>query len=941
MGITWEEAGENEIRVCCPFPEHEDSSPSCSINTEGRVFHCHGCRKSGDFITFMATQLGIDRTSVTLDMRGRYEGAVGVAPIKPQTIETAYQELLGSPLLLQELKKRGLSDDTIRIFRLGKEKNRITIPITNGSGDVVNLRKYLPGAPGKEKFRNAKGRGKPNRLYPINQLSYKRIVVCGGEIKALAVAQRLNEFGYGAITQTSGEGSWEDQFSRLFKDKEVFVCYDIDEAGHKAAESLCLLLYSYAESVKNIRLPIDPEDIPHGDVNDFFGPLGKTGHDLMALLEATEPWKPKIVDHRLNGDCIDTAALSEVLRPEYVSKQLSLTATVSILDTTPYSIPKIVKPVCGRDQKLCALCPVFASQQEDDGENTEIHLNLDGLHIAKMVAASDSAQREAIMQDLRMPPCKTVTFEPTEYLRVLDARLSPQLAITTREANDLTIPALIVDSEVDLNETYHMYGRPYPHPRSQQAVIVAKDATPVRDALSSFELDEDRYASLKVFQPAEWTVEATKAKLDSLYEDLAANVTRIFKRSALHFIADLSYHSPLFLTFDERVVKGWVEVLVVGDSSQGKTETVENLMRHYDLGAKFECKGASEAGLLGGCRQEGNRWYVSWGVIPTHDRRLVFLEELKGDSTEVIGRLTDIRSSGIAQLTKIVRKRTHARTRLIACSNPRSSLSISTYSFGIEAIRELIGNPEDLRRFDAVMVVSAEQLSSEHINMLSENRPEVEHVHTSDLCKSLILWGWTRTAEEVTIAKPVQKKILRAANELCSLFSESVPIIDRGSTRYKIARLAAALACRTFSCSEDHQSIVVRECHVDVIVDFLRESYLDPINGYGDYSEAMKARSHIRDPDEIRTRMASLPYPSEIVASFLSKERIQAIDIRDWCGGTMDEAIQLLSFLVRKQALVRDGREYRKNSAFISLLKKLRADPLVKELSNESNSPEF
>ena len=87
--------------------------------------------------------------------------------------------------------------------------------------------------------------------------------------------------------------------------------------------------------------------------------------------------------------------------------------------------------------------------------------------------------------------------------------------------------------------------------------------------------------------------------------------------------------------------------------------------------------------------------------------------------------------------------------------------------------------------------------------------------------------------------------------------------------------------------------------------------------------------------------MASLPYPSEIVASFLSKERIQAIDIRDWCGGTMDEAIQLLSFLVRKQALVRDGREYRKNSAFISLLKKLRADPLVKELSNESNSPEF
>lgn len=945
LNIAFEETGQNEVRVCCPFPDHDDKSPSCSVNTDTKIFHCHGCRRGGDFITFMATVLGIDRTSVVLDLRTRYEGAAGVAPINPRTLESAYQELLKSPLLLQELYKRGISDETIRKFRLGKEKSRITIPIPNRDGEIVNIRKYLPGAPGKDKFRNAKGRGKPNRLYPIEQLDYNRIVVCGGEIKALGVSQRLNSFGFGAITQTSGEGAWEDSFSKLFSDKEVFVCYDIDEPGQEAAKSLCLLLYPYAASVKNIVLPIDREEIPHGDVNDFFGVLKKTSHDLMSLLETTEEWRPSLVDHRLNGECIDTSSLSEALKPHYVSKQLSLTATVSILDTTPYAIPKKVEPICSRDQKLCSMCPVYHSAKKlnDDGSfsNPEIELNTDGIHIAKMVAASDAAQRDAIMEDLKIPSCKTVAFNPTEYLKVVDGRLSPQLSISTRESDDLTIPALIVDAEVDLNETYQFKGRPYPHPRNQQAVIVAKEAVPVRDALSSFEIDEGRYDSLRIFQPEQWTKESLQDKLDDIYSDLSANVTRIFKRNDLHLIADLSYHSPLLVTFDARVVKGWVEVLIVGDSSQGKTETVENLIRHYDIGEKFECKGASEAGLLGGCRQEGNRWFVSWGVIPTHDRRLVFLEELKGASTEVIGRLTDMRSSGIAQLTKIIRKKTHARTRLIACSNPRSSLPIRSYSFGIEAVRELIGNPEDLRRFDVVLVVSSEQLSSEHINMLSENRPVVEHVYTSDLCKTLILWSWTREAAQVIIPKEVEKLILKETNKLCGMFSETIPIVDRGSMRYKLARLAASLAARTFSCTSNCESILVRDCHVEVIVDFIKKSYLDPINGYGDYSDAVKARSTIRDPEEIRKRIASLTYPVEIIESFLSKERIGVIDIRDWCGGTMDEAVQLLSFLVRKQALVREGREYRKNSEFISLLKTLKNDDLIKEMANDNGQEEF
>ena len=72
------------------------------------------------------------------------------------------------------------------------------------------------------------------------------------------------------------------------------------------------------------------------------------------------------------------------------------------------------------------------------------------------------------------------------------------------------------------------------------------------------------------------------------------------------------------------------------------------LMDHYKLGARHECKNATSAGLLGGLQQLGSRWFVSWGIIPMHDKRLVVLEEIKGTPIEVLAKLTDMRSSGIA-----------------------------------------------------------------------------------------------------------------------------------------------------------------------------------------------------------------------------------------------------------------------------------------------------
>jgi hypothetical protein len=338
----------------------------------------------------------------------------------------------------------------------------------------------------------------------------------------------------------------------------------------------------------------------------------------------------------------------------------------------------------------------------------------------------------------------------------------------------------------------------------------------------------------------------------------------------------------------------------------------------------------------------GTRWFVTWGVIPTHDKRLVVLEELKGTTPEVIGKLTDMRSSGVAEIPKIEKRRTHARTRLIAISNPRSDQPLSSYNFGVEAIRELIGGLEDIRRFDAALLVSSLELDAKTLNRLQRNRPDVSHRYTADLCRRCILWAWTREPTQVTFTDTAFAATLDEATRLCTLFSESIPLVDRGSMRFKLARLAASLACRTFSCEQDDpQTTIVRDCHVAYISQMLERVYSSTVFGYRDYSNAVQSTNVLLDDKAIRARILQTPFPADFIEQVLNTNEIELRDICDWCGWEKGDGLVLLSFLVRKHALRRERNGYRKAPPFIELLKSLQGSTDLKAAERPNFVEEF
>ena len=204
--------------------------------------------------------------------------------------------------------------------------------------------------------------------------------------------------------------------------------------------------------------------------------------------------------------------------------------------------------------------------------------------------------------------------------------------------------------------------------------------------------------------------------------------------------------------------------------------------------------------------------------------------------------------------------------------------------------------------------------------MINQRIKPQEPKYASELCQALILWAWT--AKDTIFEQETVELILKFASEMSDKFTDSIPLVDRGSMRYKLARMSASLAARTFSTTEDGK-ILVRPCHVQWLHSFLDNLYSTKTFGYLDLTKSVHTQNSLQDPDLIRKGLINTPFPQDLVANLLARTHIELQDIQDWCSWDRSTAQELLSLLVRKHALQRRQRSYLKTSAFIIFLKGL------------------
>lgn len=986
FGVTFERY--RNLNVYCPFCEREQlsKSPSCSVNVDG-IFTCKSCGRSGSATAFYAQKKRVPIQQAKGDLKLTEEQAAKwaerhqrkeVPPITDELVKRCHQQLMRTTFDMAYLtgKRRGLTPETLVEYQIGCDEWRITIPVRVRDGSLWGIRRYHAGKKPKM-VSHAGGQGSPY-LYPAWKMdqfcksSEPYIVLCEGEWDCLL----LNQHGFEALTLTSGVKSWSEEFTLelLTVAKPIVIIYDVNDEeddqgvkdlGQRVASERACLLKDAGLTVKVVKLPLNYSG---GDITDWFTRAGRKAEELRQLIHKTRPFEGT-PEEPSNGD--GNGQLHDPLTPSarpIGRPRGSKTKRPSVEGSTQQLAPNKPRkrvleeppPTVKRDESApwvtlheaskakylyksirlrCLVAgrigspyllptKIEATIYEEDAEPRTIKKSIDPWdgRVLSLIKCTSIQQTKLLRSMMGIDPKDKATVTVVESLNVEEIFLIPTIDHETNQGPYVMRECYYVGHGLNTNQVYDFEGYTLPDPRSQSATHILTAAKPAATDLQNFTLSGDQYKALKrTFQTKDLF-----SKLEAIADEFATHVTQVRGRPELHIAIDLVFHSPLAFEFDgTKVRKGWLECLILGDTRTGKGFVAEGLIKHYGVGEVVSAEMVTMAGLVGGIQTVGDRSVLCWGKIPLANERLLVIDEASNLAYEDIGKLSRIRSEGVVEITKILTEKTSAKTRLIWLSNPRPPYmgkpkKMIDFTFGIEAVPELIGNAEDVARFDYVLTVAHGEVKSALINQKKSPTTGGSLTYTSELCRKLIVWIWSRKAEHIVFDEGVVEYTMLAAQDLGKQFSPSICLIQAEDVRFKLARIACAAAGRTFS-TEDGEHLIVRREHVEFAYNFLHHIYSKASCGYAQLSLAERERSTLRDPQAVLVCLQQVgDLLPDLVSGMLEQQQISARDMCDYAGVDIYEARNIISELVRLRAITKDNHFYRKKPAFKAFLQNLK-----------------
>ena len=970
----------NDWRTLCPF--HDDEHPSLNVQKEEGTLYCFVCNHTGslfdlvmelkdvrykDAEALLADFLGVDPTGMTalappshvrakkktIDERDD-EAEIEAAsrpPIDPALVAGWHANLTTRyPLQHGYLTTTlHLSEHLLKEFQIGFDGERYTIPVKDETGTIVNVRRYNPDAPDAEdKMKNyyqvdptvgVVSYGRPARLFPMSAFGEgDEIILVEGEKDCLVARNH----GFNAVTTTGGAAKWRTKWNELFRGKRVYICYDMDKAGREGATKIAKELEAVT-GVYIVTLPTPSSPIKGYDLSDFFlKELGSASDFRTVLLDArtfSTPPTPVAGTPPLMHVPLGMASLATNM-----GKPLATKVVVSGKNMAPYIVPKKLRVTCNCSdvEDACQFCPRWTKTGVHRGAHYEEEIDVDAANdkLLKLINCSDTQQKGYLKEIAGID--KKCTFGRVEIKdsgNLQQIIVIPELdamAASLEEQEYVSRNAYYLGHDIIANRAYEMQGYTWPHPLNQTATHVFDFKDDMQDSIRSFEMTPDIHAELaELFRPA--TGESIDDKLRDIYNYHVLNTHGIKGRGEIQLAFDLVWHSILNFTFmGQAVRKGWLEGLIVGDTSQGKTELTTRMRDFYNLGQRITGEKTSAAGLIGGLQKVGEQWILQWGAYPQNDRRALLIDEYSSLSTNDIANMTDLRSTGVAEIVKIRTERTNARVRALHCSNQRSGLMLRDVMQGISAIKDLMGKNEDIRRLDFALTVATGEVSLDEINMPKNKLPKPKKIYNREASKNLVLWAWSRNSlavsNQVMFEPDAETAILNHARRMGDKYHPRIPLVEPSDQRLKIARLAAALAARLFSTDDTGDTVIVTKDHVNYIVKWLEGQYDKPSMSYDTWSEMAWASERFTPTTKIliADTISDMPNAGDIVLFFSKQNRsFRQTEFEAATGIDREDVKELIKILIRYSALQVDGNGYRTQPNLNSLIKEMKTGAVV------------
>ena len=333
----------------CPF--HNEKSPSISVSRQKQMYYCFGCGAGGNVFTFImeyenftfveALKMLAERAGVELPEMEYSKEAKEKADLRATLLEInklaakyfyAQLKSQSGSVGYQYLKKRGLSEETITAFGLGysnkysddlyrylktkgysdtllakaglisidekhgvydKFWNRVMFPIMDVNNHVIGFGGRVMGD-AKPKYLNSPETevfDKSRNLYGLNRARTSRksyFLICEGYMDVISLHQAgfTNAVASLGTALTTGHASLIKRYVN-----EVYLTYDSDEAGTKAALRAIPILREAGISAKIIRMEPykDPDEfIKNRGAEAFEERIAKARNGFMFSIEVLE-----------------------------------------------------------------------------------------------------------------------------------------------------------------------------------------------------------------------------------------------------------------------------------------------------------------------------------------------------------------------------------------------------------------------------------------------------------------------------------------------------------------------------------------------------------------------------------------------------------------------------------------------------------------------------
>jgi hypothetical protein len=940
----------NECGFRAPFADMEDRDPSCSLNVVKGLWNCFSRpERKGDYIHFLCWIDGeIDEATNEL------------VPLDYDDVEHELLQKYGLVATVTNEQCKDWRDNLSRVFddlwnagvmrtkswskqacwdcEVGWDGEWFTLPVANGRKKLANTKLYKPGGIPKSKWRVEGING--NWLFPRIAWNDQRLILVEGEPDAIT----LRSLHFNGCSGTHGSSKPVPD-GRWYIGKTVYVLMDADRAGREATKRAADILRGGAREVIVCELPQWEGMGDHADVSDYVWHLRanlgwsdeQVAEAIKAILNSGE--QVELKDPILDRDPIDIP-FGELLNTKHGRAPLRVRTRVITQTNQNYKVPRVVEVRCTPGgHAYCAQCPMSARS----GLIT-LEVDLRTRSALKLINVSDTQQMPTYKELIGIPSqcpepkAEVITYanaRPTAVMTCLSDNSGNSLQ-TALTPDNYRCETLFVSPDVDRlrpNTDYELVGFNYADPKTQRAIFWSHKAEPVVPPMELFELTSELGDKLKIFQPDYAAPNGVWNKLVDVAEDLSSSVTLIRGRADLHLAYRTVWHSCLAFTFRGAIYKrGWIEAIVIGDTRCGKSAAFQAMAEMYDLGVMVDCKNQTAAGILGTAVQSviNGDWLVVPGVYPQNDGRMVCFDEFHYNRDQpIVSLLSSTRSSGVANIAKAGSASFPARVRSIWLANPaQGKLLKDLGGYGVEYLKRLIPQPEDIARFDYAMAVAEDEVPLSSIN---DQQPPTKPRYEDELHRALLAWTYSRKPEQIVFNEDAEQSVLNAATIMSEAYSSSISLVAPADQRNKIAKIAVSIAAQCFSCSEDGHSLVVRREHVQAAVQLLYTWYNKASFGYDRFSDQDLLGSRIINEDEL---IALFNNQLGVSAEMFTESLLKA-DTMSWqsiiqlSGSASMIGDMAASILMKCRAIQltggRHGDRYEKTPAFVAWLRQWQA----------------